>query len=172
MMSAKKSDFFTPSPLSAFRFDLYYKIHSTSLSICLLLHDSSPSNTDIISGCPPDGPLVGRIFNKFVRFLITLYMCQEIHLTNMSDIFLNPPPPSTLRSSKGRIIARRAGGLNGRYVTATAAAAGGPVAQTQRTRVIVFPRDAYIAHLAFFPSWVVRKVTQERRASWAIDYFC
>ena len=32
MMSAKRSDFLTPSPLSAFESDLCYKIHATSLT--------------------------------------------------------------------------------------------------------------------------------------------
>ena len=32
IMSAKFSDFFTPSPLSAFEIDLYYNIHATSLT--------------------------------------------------------------------------------------------------------------------------------------------
>ena len=52
MTSAKFLGFLTPSPLSAFGTDLYYKIYVTSLNTSTFHDLPPPSDVDIISGSP------------------------------------------------------------------------------------------------------------------------
>ena len=55
MMSAKFSDFLTPTPLYVFGSDLYYKIHATSLTMSVFQDSPPPSDADIISGSSHTG---------------------------------------------------------------------------------------------------------------------
>ena len=71
MMSAKLSDFLTPSPLSTFGTDLWFKIHATSLTTSAFPCPPSPSDVDIISGRSHRGLTMQLCLHK--TYFILLY---------------------------------------------------------------------------------------------------